>query len=372
MSRYGYSWGGFTYRPKVNPNQYIKKHRDLKPISISGREMARTFWGKHWCEHFEGMADYDNRLSRGRTYARNGSILHLDIGPGQIKAVVCGSDFYDIIMTVAPLSKERWDSILDKCRGRISTVMDLLAGRFSSEVMEVLCHPTEGMFPLESEIDFKCSCPDWAHLCKHVASVFYGIGNRLDSSPEYLFLLRRVDPTELLTGSVDSLLSAASVETEDDLTGDLGAIFGVEVDLAGDKPLPQPAASKKKPGPKPTAKTTAAKVEKKDQKAKPIASSATKLSDEALIKVIEQMSQTRAATGTIRGYGTLTIPDFDNLKGEDILGLRVYCGLDLDEMAAEIGVSSACLRRWELIKGPLKISIKSMDLLKGWTKRISQ
>ncbi|MDR1310008.1 MAG: SWIM zinc finger family protein, partial [Deltaproteobacteria bacterium] len=185
------SYGGyFQRRPKVDLARIKRENPNIKPIVIEGRTISRTFWGKGWCDHFEGMADFDNRLPRGRTYARNGSVFHLEIGPGSIVANVAGSDVYTVKMEVDPLPLESWGAIIQKCHGRISTIIDLLKGQFSPEVMEVVCDPKNGLFPTAKEIRYNCSCPDWAHLCKHIAAIFYGIGNRLDTEPELLFLLR--------------------------------------------------------------------------------------------------------------------------------------------------------------------------------------
>jgi uncharacterized Zn finger protein len=189
--------------------------------------MAQTFWGKRWCEHFDGMADFANRLPRGRTYARNGSIIHLDITPGKVFALVSGGSLYEINITVAPLKKGVWNEIKKQCHGEIGTMLDLLKGQFSEEVMQVVCDPKNGLFPRKNEIQYKCSCPDWADLCKHLAAVFYGIGNRLDTSPELLFVLRQVDPIELLSVKADEL---AVPEEGSMSSSELSQIFGVELD----------------------------------------------------------------------------------------------------------------------------------------------
>ncbi|MDR2198591.1 MAG: hypothetical protein LBR53_03875 [Deltaproteobacteria bacterium] len=197
----------------------------LNGVSVRGkRNMADTFWGKMWCGHFEGMADFSNRLPRGRTYARNGSIIHLDITAGKVSALVTGRSLYKIDMTVAPLPGEVWENIKRKCQGEIGTMLDLLNGTFSPEVMKVVCDPDNGVFPRRGEIKFKCSCPDWAELCKHLAAVFYGIGSRLDTNPELLFVLRQVNPGELLSVSAGEL----EVSGEDSLSrSELSDIFGV-------------------------------------------------------------------------------------------------------------------------------------------------
>jgi len=175
-----------------------KKGQLIQPIEIQGRTIAQTFWGKAWCKHMESFSDYDNRLPRGRTYVRNGSVCHLEINEGQIKAMVSGSSLYHITIAIKPLVREQWHSIKNTCRGKISSLLDLLSGKLSSGVMDVVCHPEKGLFPLSDDFTFDCNCPDWAEMCKHVAAVLYGVGSRLDLEPTQLFQLRGVNFEELI------------------------------------------------------------------------------------------------------------------------------------------------------------------------------
>src|SRR5512139_1136584 len=73
-----------------------KKGKAIEPVQIQGRTIAKTFWGKAWCDHLESFSDYANRLPRGRSYVRNGSVCHLDIQAGRIEAIVSGSELYHI------------------------------------------------------------------------------------------------------------------------------------------------------------------------------------------------------------------------------------------------------------------------------------
>ena len=101
-------------------------------------------------------------------------------------------------MKVAAVPKARWKSICTDCAGAIDSLVELLQGRFSKGVMERICQQKTGLFPAPAEIQFSCSCPDWASMCKHVAAVLYGIGARLDEQPELLFTLRKVDEKDLI------------------------------------------------------------------------------------------------------------------------------------------------------------------------------
>jgi uncharacterized Zn finger protein len=221
-----------------------KKGHACQPIVIDGRAIARTFWGKNWCDNLEAYSDYANRLPRGRTYVRNGSVVDLQIAQGKISALVAGSEVYQVNIGVHALEKNTWQAILKECAGKVASLVELLQGRLSDAVMEVVTRSGSGLFPVPRQISFRCSCPDSASMCKHVAAVLYGIGARFDRQPELLFLLRRVDPQELIR-------QAASLPVESTATGehrrlestDLSALFGIDLDEAPVAAPPLPVAS---------------------------------------------------------------------------------------------------------------------------------
>src|SRR5580700_3520444 len=173
--------------------QLTKKGHRVSPVVVEGRTIVKTFWGKAWCENLERYSDFANRLPRGRTYVRNGSVVDLRIGPGEIAAWVSGSDLYEVALTISPVAKPRWKSICSDCAGAIDSLVELLQGRFSQGVMQRICRQSGGLFPTPADIRFSCSCPDYAMLCKHAAAVLYGVGARLDEQPELLFRLRAVN-----------------------------------------------------------------------------------------------------------------------------------------------------------------------------------
>jgi uncharacterized Zn finger protein len=215
-----------------------KKGLVVQPVSINGRVIAKTFWGKAWCDNLESYSDYANRLPRGRTYARNGSVVHLEIQPGRIAARVSGSDLYSVEITIASLPDPHWKCVKGQCAGQIGSLVELLQGRLSKSVMDVVTQRGGGLFPKPAEIKMKCSCPDWAGMCKHVAAVMYGVGARLDNKPELLFLLRKVDHLELIAGAVEStpVVGAGKSRGKKTIaTGDLADVFGIEM-AEGDTP----------------------------------------------------------------------------------------------------------------------------------------
>ncbi len=223
------------------------------PIRIEGRSIAKTFWGSAWCKNLEDYSDYANRLPRGRTYARNGSVVDLHITTGQVEALVQGSSLYKIQITFSTLSPARWSTFKQRSAGRVTNLIDLLQGRLSKEILADLTHRDTGLFPAPSEIKMKCSCPDWAGMCKHLAAVLYGVGARLDEKPELFFTLRGVEVSELIasaTATAAHETAAGTASVGNALEGeDLSALFGVELD-SGATPVPaQPAASIKASAP---------------------------------------------------------------------------------------------------------------------------
>ncbi len=222
-----------------------KKGQRAAPVVIAGRTIAHTFWGKAWCENLEHYSDFSNRLPRGRTYVRNGSVVDLALGSGKVEARVSGSRLYKVTIEVKPLAKARWKALCKGCAGAIDSVVELLQGRFARGVMERLCHPQTGLFPAPSEIRFSCTCPDWASMCKHVAASLYGVGARLDEAPELFFALRQVDEKDLIAEAGHALALPSTGPARHKVLGadGLSELFGVDLGPAE----PEPASRARKP-----------------------------------------------------------------------------------------------------------------------------
>ena len=208
-----------------------KQGRIVSPVVIEGRTIARNFWGKAWCENLERYSDYANRLPRGRSYVRNGLVVDLKIERGQVRAMVSGSDFYSVKIEIGAVPQARWKAICKDCFGSIGSLVELLQGNLSKNVMERVCREGDGLFPSPREINMTCSCPDWAGMCKHVAAAMYGAGARLDIAPDLLFTLRGVDRSELIVNAgADLPMARAGVATERILAeDDVAALFGIEM-----------------------------------------------------------------------------------------------------------------------------------------------
>ena len=208
--------------------------RVLSPVAIDGRTIARTFWGKSWCKNLEAYSDYANRLPRGRTYVRNGSVIDLRIDPGRVRALVSGSRMYDVEIEITRLARRRWKAITSQCAGQIGSMVELLQGSIARGVMEIVTRRGGGLFPAPRDISLSCSCPDWATMCKHVVAVLYGVGARLDQEPEMLFTLRDVAPAELIVAAVtDVSMTRKSGRRRLLQTEDMSSVFGIDLDLGG-------------------------------------------------------------------------------------------------------------------------------------------
>jgi len=246
------SWG-FEWRPYVPVAQRRanaaremaklakKSGQTASPVLLQSRKIASTFWGKAWCDNLEAYSDYANRLPRGRTYVRNGSVVHLEVSQGKVTAHVSGSSLYKIEIKIKPLAPRLWKAIQTECAGKIDSLIELLQGKLSSSVMQIVTRPEQGLFPTPKEIELDCSCPDWADLCKHVAASLYGVGARLDQNPELLFILRGVDPADLISqaSAAETVRQSARAEGAAAMSeAEIADVFGIE--LADTPAPPQP------------------------------------------------------------------------------------------------------------------------------------
>lgn len=248
------SYGGFPEyvsvaerreQAKKLTSKLKKQGQTLNPVIIEGRSIAKTFWGKSWCTNLESFSDYENRLPRGRSYVRSGSVIDLNVNPGEITAMVNGSSVYHVLVKIDAFPESKWKKLVKECSGKIDSLVELLQGKFSKSVMEIITENETGMFPKPAEIKLSCSCPDYADMCKHVAAVLYGVGHRLDESPEDLFILRQTNHMDLIDSTQLSVLPVGEPDAQFD--GDLSALFGIELANGASEVSEKPVPLKKKP-----------------------------------------------------------------------------------------------------------------------------
>src|SRR5205823_9653858 len=161
-------------------------------------------------------------------------------------ALVQGTSLYKVAIEIGPVDPGRWKAIVAACSGQIDSVVELLQGKLSKAVMEVISSKETGLFPAPKQIRLSCSCPDWADMCKHVAATLYGVGARLDTKPQLLFALRGVDESELLAGAASdaALTKSASTNAKVLDDGDMAALFGLEMADGAGPEIPPPGAGK--------------------------------------------------------------------------------------------------------------------------------
>ncbi len=304
-----------------------KAGKEIHPVVIAGKKIANTFWGKAWCDHLAKFSDYENRLPRGRSYVRNGSVCHLDIARGKVSALVSGTNMYQVSIDFKPLAKKRWSDIQKACSGQVGSLLELLQGKLSDNVMQTVTHQQTGLFPQPSEITIQCSCPDWAHVCKHVAAVMYGVGARLDESPELLFLLRGVDHRQLVA---DDLKIPPSNRNKPQVSGDLADIFGIELESS-----PVRANSKVK-------KAGAKKILKSDRNAVNNGNESTRSENYINIsrgirashikKLRKQFSMTHGEFSLLIGKSAQSLKNWENSQG--LLNLQQSSQLALEKAFA--------------------------------------
>jgi uncharacterized Zn finger protein len=158
--------------------------------------------------------------------------------------MVSGSEVYRTTVRVKPMAPARWKGVVEEHAGQVSSLVDLLQGKLPASLLRSLCDASRGLFPGPKELEFSCSCPDWAMMCKHVAAVLYGVGARLDHDPGLLFVLRGVEATDLAARSAAVTFAAAA--GPDELTGvDLGDLFGIDLGGAAAPAAPSAPESPK-------------------------------------------------------------------------------------------------------------------------------
>ncbi len=239
--------------------QLKKKNPHINPIEIEGTAIARTWWGKAWNKNLESYADYSNRIGRGRSYVRHGAVLDLQVHSGKVDSLVQGSGSrpYSVTIRIKAMDKKTWAGIKTASGGKLDSLQELLAGKFPKALGEIFTIQGKGLFPSPKEIDFDCSCPDWASMCKHVAATLYGIGARLDQDPELFFKLRQVKMKDLVSEAVEGktreLLKKARKKTARVIAdSDLGDVFGIDMEspVAPKKGKKKGTGKKKTPKPK--------------------------------------------------------------------------------------------------------------------------
>ncbi len=236
--RYGFSNYSYTTTDDLKRlaqksiEKLTKKGLILEPVYLVGNKIAKNWWGISWCNNLEKYSDYSNRLPRGKKYLKNDCVIDLKIKEGKIDALVQGSTSkpYEVSVRIDVLSKTKIDEIIKICENKIDSIESLINGKFPDALKDVFIGKN-GLFPSPSEIKYNCSCPDFASLCKHVASVLYAIGTKFDSNPKLFFELRGIDINKLIKKAVDNSIEKLLIEKKKSnrviSEDDINKIFGI-------------------------------------------------------------------------------------------------------------------------------------------------
>jgi uncharacterized Zn finger protein len=178
-------WDYYDYRPTINAKGGIK-------AQTKRGEFGASWWAKRWIAVLEGF-DIGTRLQRGRSYARKGQVLSIDIATGRVCAKVQGSDPkpYNVTIKVKPLPESDWKKLAAALAGQAIFAAGLLAGEMPREIEQAFAAIGLSLFPEKlRDLETICSCPDWSNPCKHIAAVYYLLGEEFDRDPFLIFRLR--------------------------------------------------------------------------------------------------------------------------------------------------------------------------------------
>jgi uncharacterized Zn finger protein len=198
--RYYNDWYGYPFYPKSTPREVMG---GIKAQSKRGT-FGESWWAKRWIEVLESF-NIGARLQRGRSYARRGQVTAIDIAEGLINAKVQGSrpKPYKVEIRVETLSQNDWQKLATTLAGQAIFAAKLLAGEMPENVEDAFRQAKLSLFPQKQrDLKTNCSCPDWSNPCKHIAAVYYLLGEEFDRDPFLIFRLRgiaREDFIKLLT-----------------------------------------------------------------------------------------------------------------------------------------------------------------------------
>ena len=208
-----------------------EKGENIAPISLSGQKIAKSFWGKAWCDNIDNFADYQSRLRVARNYLRHGAVIDLKISENKITSLVSGSELYQVEIKFKALDEYQLKEFHNEISKNITSVIDLLNGNITDEIIEIICHEDYGLFPKENEIILDCNCPDYADVCKHIAATMYAVGIKLDDDPELFFTLRGIELNDnFFANNINILTSPDVIEAEELSLDDAAEMFGIEFD----------------------------------------------------------------------------------------------------------------------------------------------
>jgi uncharacterized Zn finger protein len=212
--------------------EMIAEGATIHPVKVPTRgKIAKSYWGHLWCRHIESYEDMSYRIDLGRSHARTNSVIDLQVEKGEIRALVVDQEIYEVVITVASICPEVLEGLSKVCSREVSSVIDLLSGRLSDDVMTALTSQETSIFPTPHEIKFRCNCLDYADMCLHAASALYALSVVGDADPEVFFRLRGIDSRQLIGHVGASFLDDNKLDSDAESldSQDLGALFNIDL-----------------------------------------------------------------------------------------------------------------------------------------------
>jgi uncharacterized Zn finger protein len=179
------------YWSYYEPAKPKKVENGLKAKSKRGC-IGETWWSKRWVKTLESF-NLGARLTRGKSYARKGQVVSIDVNPGIVRARVqgTGSEPYDVVIKLKPLSDAEWDKAASAMASKAVFAARLLGGEMPQNIEEAFSESGLSLFPSKGkDLKTDCSCPDWSNPCKHIAAVYYLLAEQFDCDPFLIFKLR--------------------------------------------------------------------------------------------------------------------------------------------------------------------------------------
>ena len=228
-----YRWE-HNYYPTARP----KEVKDgIKAKSQRG-DIGETWWSRRWISVLESF-HMGARLGRGRSYARRGQVVSIEVGPGVVTAKVQGTRGrpYSVTIRLTPLSDEQWESATGAMASRAIFAAKLLSGEMPRNIEEAFDEAGMALLPTKvKDLRTDCSCPDWANPCKHIAAVYYLLAERFDEDPFLIFKLRgrtRDDMIAVLREKRAGAIGGRDPSLPDDAGAPVDATASVEVSIDG-------------------------------------------------------------------------------------------------------------------------------------------
>ncbi|MEA1907638.1 MAG: SWIM zinc finger family protein [Euryarchaeota archaeon] len=212
MGRQGY-WDYYHYTPA--------KPREVKDgIKANSKRGAigETWWSKRWIDVLESF-NMGTRLTRGRSYARKGQVISIDVSKGAVAAKVqgTGSKPYEVTIWLKPISEDEWEKVLDVMASKAIFTAKLLSGEMPTGIENAFAEAGVSLFPTkEKDLETDCSCPDYANPCKHIAAVYYLLAERFDDDPFLIFKLRGRTKEEIVESHMRWRAPDVGVSAEED------------------------------------------------------------------------------------------------------------------------------------------------------------